>query len=125
MKKIIEVKFNDQGIIPAIAQDAKDGKVLMVAWMNEEALRLTVETGFVHYYSRSRNKLWKKGEESGHVQVVKQILTDCDRDVILVTIEQKGPGACHTGHRTCFYTDIEGNEIEKAVFDEKDVYKKK
>ncbi len=100
-----EVKFNEQGLVPAIAQDAANGQVLMMAWMNEESLRLTLETGFATYYSRSRLQLWKKGETSGHVQRVLGIRVDCDGDTLLLQVEQTG-AACHTGNRSCFFRDI-------------------
>ena len=100
-----EVKFNEQGLVPAIAQDAANGQVLMMAWMNEESLRLTLETGFATYYSRSRRQLWKKGETSGHVQRVLGIRVDCDGDTLLLQVEQTG-AACHTGNRSCFFRDI-------------------
>ena len=100
-----EVKFNEQGLVPAIAQDAVNGQVLMMAWMNEESLRLTLETGFATYYSRSRLQLWKKGETSGHVQRVLGIRVDCDGDTLLLQVEQTG-AACHTGNRSCFFRDI-------------------
>ncbi len=99
---IEELKFNDAGLIPAIAQDAESGEVLMLAWMNREALERTVRTGEVHYWSRSRSELWHKGQTSGNVQRVREIRTDCDRDVILVRVEQVGGAACHTGRRSCF-----------------------
>lgn len=93
------------GLVTAVAVDAATGEVLMVAYMNEQAFRLTVETGKVHYYSRSRDKLWLKGESSGNVQLVKEIRVDCDRDAIVVRIEQSGP-ACHEGYRSCFYRTL-------------------
>ena len=99
------IKFNDQGLVPAIAQDAATGEVLMLAWMNEESLRLTLETGFATYFSRSRQQLWKKGETSGHTQRVLGVKYDCDGDTLLLTVEQTGP-ACHTGARSCFFNDL-------------------
>jgi len=117
-----DLKFDDRGIIPAIVQDAKDGRVLMLAFMNREALKLTIETGFTHFFSRSRKKIWKKGETSGHTQRVLKISVDCDSDTLLIEVEQNGPGACHTGHRSCFFRDIEGRQIEKVVFDADKVY---
>lgn len=99
------IKFNEQGLVPAIAQDAATGEVLMMAWMNAESLRLTEETGYATYFSRSRQKLWKKGETSGHVQRVLGIKADCDGDTLLLTVEQTGP-ACHTGARSCFFNDL-------------------
>lgn len=101
------VKYDDNGLICAIAQDCESGEVLMQAYMNEEALRLTMETGYAHYYSRSRKCLWKKGETSGHVQKVRALSFDCDKDCVLMQIEQTG-AACHTGNRTCFFN------VEKA-----------
>ena len=100
---IESVVFNEAGLVPAIAQDEKTGQVLMVAWMNEEALRETVATGRVVYFSRSRQRLWRKGEESGHVQHVKELRLDCDGDVLLLSVEQVGGIACHTGRQHCFY----------------------
>ncbi|MBR4711429.1 MAG: bifunctional phosphoribosyl-AMP cyclohydrolase/phosphoribosyl-ATP diphosphatase HisIE [Clostridia bacterium] len=100
-----QVKYNEQGLIPAIAQDAGTGEVLMLAWMNEESLSLTLETGYATYFSRSRGKLWKKGETSGHTQKVLGIRLDCDQDAILLTVEQTGP-ACHTGARSCFFNEV-------------------
>lgn len=99
------IKFNDKGLVPAIAQDEKTGEVLMMAWMNAESLEKTVSTGKAHYYSRSRNSLWLKGETSGNFQIVKSIRYDCDGDTLLLIVEPKGP-ACHTGERTCFYRSI-------------------
>jgi phosphoribosyl-AMP cyclohydrolase len=102
MSLISEIKFNADGLVPAIAQDAHDGRVLMMAWMNEEAVRQTVKTGFAHYYSRSRKKQWQKGESSGHVQQVVEMFLDCDGDTLLLIINQTGP-ACHTNRTSCFY----------------------
>ncbi len=120
--KLPELKYDANGLIPAIVQDAQTGEVLMMAYMNEASLAKTVETGYTHFWSRSRSTFWKKGETSGHVQEVKAILFDCDRDTLLVKVLQHGPGACHTGHRTCFFTDIGGKEIASKTFSEKDVY---
>lgn len=103
---IPELKYDEKGLIPAIIQDAVNGDVLMMAYMNRESLRMTVETGFTHFWSRSRQKYWKKGETSGHVQEVKEIAFDCDADTLLVKVIQHGAGACHTGNRTCFYRTI-------------------
>ncbi|NLX90114.1 MAG: phosphoribosyl-AMP cyclohydrolase [Firmicutes bacterium] len=94
--------FNQQGLIPAIVQDYQNGEVLMLAYMNKESLRRTMETGLTWFWSRSRQKLWQKGETSGHIQKVKEILYDCDADTLLIKAEQTGP-ACHTGERSCFY----------------------
>lgn len=102
---IAKIRWNDQGLVPAIAQDADTQEVLMMAWMNEEALRMTVETRKATYYSRSRQKLWIKGETSGNVQELKALYVDCDADTLLITVKPAGP-ACHTGHKTCFYTEI-------------------
>jgi phosphoribosyl-AMP cyclohydrolase len=121
-------RFGPDGLITAVAQDVETGRVLMVAHMNAEALRLTIETGEVHYYSRSRHKLWKKGETSGEVQKLWALATDCDQDVILLRVEQLGRGAaCHTGRTSCFYRilDPEGtlrNPGEPRLFDPKVVY---
>lgn len=103
---IPELKYDEKGLIPAIIQDAVNGDVLMMAYMNRESLRMTVETGFTHFWSRSRQKYWKKGETSGHVQEVKEIAFDCDADTLLLKVIQHGAGACHTGNRTCFYRTI-------------------
>ena len=104
MKTLLSaLKFDENGLICTIAQDYKTGRVLMVAWANQDAVQKTVETGLAHYYSRSRNKLWCKGEESGHLQKVKEIRTDCDGDTLLLQIEQVGGIACHTGRESCFY----------------------
>ncbi len=98
-----EIRWDDQGLVPAIAQDAESNEILMVAWMNREALRLTIERQRGVYYSRSRQKLWFKGEESGHVQELRELRIDCDADVVLLKVEQKGGIACHTGRRRCFF----------------------
>jgi len=108
MSLLDNITFNDAGLVPAIAQDAENGRVLMMAWMNEEAVQQTVETGFAHYYSRSRQKQWMKGESSGHVQKVLDIYLDCDGDTILLKIEQTGP-ACHTNRPSCFYKQQQGD----------------
>jgi len=115
------------GLLPAIVQNAHTGKVLMLAYMNEESWERTLSSGKAHYWSRSRNKLWLKGEESGHVQLVKEILLDCDLDTILLKVEQLGGAACHDGYESCFYrrcVDGEGVVVEHRVFDPKEVYKK-
>ena len=98
-----EVKWTSEGLVPAIAQDAKSGRVLMLAWMNRQALTLTVQEQRAVYWSRSRNKLWRKGEESGHMQLLKELRLDCDNDVIILQVEQVGGIACHTGRQSCFY----------------------
>jgi phosphoribosyl-AMP cyclohydrolase len=99
-------RFDDQGLIPCIVQDANSGEVLMFAFMNAEALQLTIETQLAHYYSRSRGKLWKKGESSGHTQKVMALRVDCDQDVLLLKVVQEG-AACHTGYRSCFYRELD------------------
>jgi phosphoribosyl-AMP cyclohydrolase len=129
MKLLDAVKYDSNGLIPAIAQDDATGDVLMMAWMNRESLEETVRTNRAVYYSRSRQKLWRKGEESGNVQEVKSIHLDCDSDVLLLRIRQIGDAACHTGHRTCFYREVteSGNAfIEKSdiIFDPSAVYTK-
>ena len=98
----MEIKWDERGLVPAIVQDAQSGAVLMLAYMNEEALRLTLETGEAHFWSRSRNELWHKGATSGNVQRVREVLVDCDADTILLKVEPAGP-ACHTGEMSCFY----------------------
>jgi len=129
MKLLDEIKFDSNGLVPAIAQDEATGDVLMMAWMNRESLAETIKTRRAVYWSRSRRKLWRKGEESGNVQEVKSIYVDCDGDVVLLRVRQIGGAACHTGHRTCFYREVidEGNGIREksdVVFDPKEVYKK-
>jgi len=120
---MLNLKFVDH-LIPVIVQDEKTHAVLMMAYANEEAVNLTRTTGFAHYYSRSRKKLWKKGEESGHFQKVKRILTDCDEDCLIYEVEQVG-AACHTGYLTCFYRTLDGDVIGQKVFDPETVYGKK
>ncbi len=105
-----QIKFDENGLVAAITRDADNGEVLMMAWMNREALEKTVATGKVHYWSRSRRALWMKGESSGHVQTVRQIRLDCDGDALLIDVEQEG-AACHTGRRSCFYTVVEGEGL--------------
>jgi phosphoribosyl-ATP pyrophosphohydrolase/phosphoribosyl-AMP cyclohydrolase len=127
MVKVLEdLRFDSNGLIPAIAQDAGNGQVLMLAYMNPEALDRTVETGLAHYYSRSRGRLWRKGEESGHVQRVRTIRYDCDEDTLLLEVEQQ-VAACHTGHRSCFYRELSGagragRESPEQRFDPATVY---
>jgi len=120
-----ELRYDDKGLIPAIIQDVNTGEVLMMAYMNETSLKKTIETGFTHFWSRSRQTYWKKGETSGHVQEVREILPDCDADTLLIKVIQHGPGACHTGHRSCFYRNIRGEEVSEKVFSEGEVYGKK
>jgi phosphoribosyl-AMP cyclohydrolase len=119
-------KFDANGLITAIAQDAATGQILMVAYMNKEALDLTITTGRATYYSRSRKKLWKKGEESGHFQKVEQILVDCDQDCIVLKVSVDA-GQCHTGHQSCFYRAVENGKLKfiaQKVYDPKSVYRK-
>ncbi len=121
-----EIKFSADGLIPAIVQDYKKKDVLMLAYMNQEALKKTIETGLAHFYSRSRQKLWLKGESSGHVQRVKEIRIDCDADAILIKVSQK-VGACHTGYWSCFYRKIKNGKIsisDTKKFSPEEVYKK-
>ncbi|MFA7386191.1 MAG: phosphoribosyl-AMP cyclohydrolase [Thiohalobacteraceae bacterium] len=121
-----DIKWTADGLVPVIAQDAGTGDVLMFAWMNAEALRLTVQEGRAVYWSRSRNKLWRKGEESGHVQRVQDLRLDCDKDVILLKIEQVGGIACHTGRRSCFFHRLEGAQwqaVEPVLKDPAAIYK--
>ncbi|QSH41033.1 phosphoribosyl-AMP cyclohydrolase [Lentisphaerota bacterium ZTH] len=114
------------GLIPAIAQDYKSGEVLMLAYINEESWRETLNSGTATYWSRSRNKLWKKGESSGNVQKVKEILVDCDEDTVIFKVEQIGGAACHVGYRTCFYRRVDGDKlvtVGEPVFNPDEVYK--
>jgi phosphoribosyl-AMP cyclohydrolase len=113
------------GLIPAVIQDGATGRVLMVGYMNEEAFRATVETGFATFYSRSRNTLWRKGETSGHGLVVKEIFADCDHDTLLVKVEALGPGVCHEGYRSCFFRRLENGQwkvSEERTYDPNAVY---
>ena len=124
-----EVKWDDQGLVPAIAQDAETGEVLMFAWMNRDALAKTDATGQAVYWSRSRRKIWHKGEESGHFQTVREIRLDCDGDVVLLKIEQVGGIACHTGRRSCFFQQYLGadgwQDAEPVLKDPAEIYKSK
>ncbi|MEN3109899.1 phosphoribosyl-AMP cyclohydrolase [Uliginosibacterium paludis] len=128
-KWLNEVVWDEQGLVPAIAQDAETGEVLMFAWMNREALALTAERGEAVYWSRSRRKLWHKGEESGHTQKVREIRMDCDGDVILLRIEQVGGIACHTGRRSCFFNRhvAQGGweAVDPVIKDPADIYTRK
>jgi phosphoribosyl-AMP cyclohydrolase len=128
MRLTVKPDFSKQnGLLPAIVQDAESGKVLMLAYMNELAWEQTIATGKAHYWSRSRQKLWLKGEQSGHVQVVREIYLDCDLDTILIKVEQLGGAACHTGYESCFYQRYHAGRVEivgERVFDPKEVYKK-
>ncbi len=135
-KKLLETghtfspKFDDHGLVVAIAQDADTNEVLMVAYMNEESLKQTLEIGEAVYFSRSRQKLWHKGATSGHTQTVEKILTDCDQDALVLKVRQHGPGCCHAGYRSCFYRNIQGagdpvalgQEIEDQSYDPEKVY---
>jgi len=104
---IPKLKYDEKGLIPAIIQDFDNGDVLMLAYMDRKALEMTLETGFTHFWSRSRQKYWKKGQTSGNLQEVKEVLYDCDEDTLLIKVIQRGKGACHTGNRTCFFRGIE------------------
>jgi phosphoribosyl-AMP cyclohydrolase len=123
-----KVNWSDDGLVPAIAQDAVSGRVLMVAWMNREALKRTAESGEAVYWSRSRRKLWHKGEESGHVQRVREIRIDCDQDVVLLQVEQQGGIACHTGRESCFFSRLENGkwvETDAVLKAPEEIYKKR
>ena len=121
-----EVRWSEEGLVPVISQKADSGRVVMFAWMNRESLQLTVETGYAVYWSRSRQRLWRKGEESGHQQKIIDIQLDCDEDVILLKIEQEGGIACHTGRESCFYRSLVDNQWqakEPILKDPKEIYK--
>jgi len=127
MSWLDEVPWNGDGLIAAVAQDATSGRVLTVAWMNREALKQTAEKGEAVYWSRSRRKLWRKGEESGHVQKVRELRLDCDADTILLQVEQVGGIACHTGRQSCFYRKLEKGSwvtTDPVLKDPADIYKK-
>lgn len=120
-----ELAWNENGLLPAVTQDAETGKVLMVAWMNPESLRRTVEEGYAVYWSRSRQKLWRKGEESGNVQRVREIRVDCDSDTLLLMVEQVGGIACHTGRAACFFRKLENGAwktVDPVLKDPKTMY---
>ena len=117
----VDLDFGDDGLVPVVAQDADSGEVLMLAYATREAVARTRETGRAHYYSRSRDELWEKGATSGHTQSIAEIRVDCDADTLLYLVDQTG-GACHTGHRSCFYRTIDGDEVGERVFDPDDVY---
>lgn len=120
------VKWDADGLVPAISQDAASGEILMVAWMNREALLLTAETSTAVFWSRSRGKLWHKGEESGHVQKVLEVRLDCDADVVLLKVEQVGGIACHTGRRSCFFHKLDNGQwqvVSPVLKDPKDIYR--
>jgi phosphoribosyl-AMP cyclohydrolase len=116
-----ELAFDEQSLLPAVAQDAESGTVLMLAYITPEALEWTRETGLAHYYSRSREELWRKGQSSGHVQHIEEIRVDCDGDAVLYRVTQEG-GACHTGYESCFHRSIDGDPVGTKVFDPDDVY---
>jgi len=121
------VKWNADGLVPVIAQDASSGRVLMLAWMNREALRATLDSGSAVYWSRSRGRLWRKGEESGHVQKVREMRLDCDEDALLLRVEQLGGIACHTGRERCFFRRFDNGswvETDPVIKDPKDIYRK-
>jgi phosphoribosyl-AMP cyclohydrolase len=126
---MVELDFQKSGgLIPAVAQDHQSGEILMLAYISPESWAETLNSGYATYFSRSRNKLWKKGESSGHLQKIHEILVDCDLDTVVFKVEQLGPGACHTGHRSCFYRKVAGEtlqEVEETVFDAEKVYQVK
>lgn len=120
-----EIKWDDQGLVPAIAQDYQSGRILMMAWMNREALALTASEGRAIYWSRSRGQLWRKGETSGHVQKLHDLRLDCDADVILLKVEQLGGIACHTGRESCFYRSLDDGQwraVDKVLKDPNEIY---
>jgi phosphoribosyl-AMP cyclohydrolase len=117
----VTLDFDENELLPAVAQDAETGEVLMLAYVSPDALAKTQNTGLAHYYSRSRDELWQKGSSSGHIQRVTEIRVDCDGDALLYRIEQEG-GACHTGYRSCFYRTVEGETVGEKVFDPTQVY---
>ncbi|MDO3380870.1 phosphoribosyl-AMP cyclohydrolase [Gilvimarinus algae] len=120
-----EIKWDDQGLVPAIAQDYQSGRILMMAWMNREALALTASEGRAIYWSRSRGQLWRKGETSGHVQKLHDLRLDCDADVILLKVEQLGGIACHTGRESCFYRSLDDSQwraVDKVLKDPNEIY---
>ena len=128
--KMFPLRFDksDNGLLPAIAQEYQSGEILMLAYINPEAWGKTLETGKAHYWSRSRNKLWLKGESSGHIQLIHEILVDCDDDTVVFKVEQLGGAACHTGHRSCFFRRVVNGEmavVGTRVFDPEAVYGKK
>lgn len=125
MNWLEEIKWDSDGLVPAIAQETKTGKILMLAWMNRESLALSVKEGRAIYWSRSRKKLWRKGEESGHVQMLKDIRLDCDNDVVLLEVEQLGGIACHTGRHNCFYKQLQNDQwvaIEPVIKNPDEIY---
>jgi len=122
-----KVNWSKDGLVPVVTQEASSNSVLMVAWMDRDALKLTVESGEAVYWSRSRKKLWRKGEESGHIQKIKEIYLDCDKDVLLLTVEQVGGIACHTGRHNCFFNKLENERwvvIASEIKDPQEIYRK-
>ncbi|TDI79398.1 MAG: phosphoribosyl-AMP cyclohydrolase [Betaproteobacteria bacterium] len=122
-----KVNWSKDGLVPVVTQEASSNSVLMVAWMDRDALKLTVETGKAVYWSRSRKRLWRKGEESGHIQKVEEIYLDCDKDVLLLTVEQVGGIACHTGRHNCFFNKLENEQwvvVAPGIKDPKEIYRK-
>ena len=122
-----KINWSDDGLVQVVTQESASNKVLMVAWMNRTALKLTVQTGEAHYWSRSRKKLWHKGEESGHVQKVKEIRLDCDDDVLLLMVEQVGGISCHTGRHNCFFNKLEDGQwavVEPVIKNPEEIYRK-
>ena len=125
MNAVDKIQFNEKGLVPVITQDFVTSEILMMAWMNKEALSLSIKTQKAVYFSRSRQKLWFKGEESGHTQQIIEIYTDCDQDVIMLKVNQKGGIACHTGRANCFFNKLENNEwvsIVEVIKDPKEIY---
>ena len=125
MKALDKIQFNETGLVPVITQDFSSNQILMMAWMNKEALSISVKTKRAVYFSRSRKKLWFKGEESGHIQDIVEIYTDCDQDVILLKVHQRGDIACHTGRSNCFFNKLEDNKwqsISDVIKDPKEIY---
>ncbi len=121
----LDFKKSEDGLLPAIVQDYESGDILMLAYINKEAWELTIATGKAHFWSRSRNKIWLKGESSGHVQMIHGIYVDCDMDTVIYKVEQLGNAACHKGYHSCFFRRIEGDNLEivgKKIFDPKEVY---
>ncbi|TFH09460.1 MAG: phosphoribosyl-AMP cyclohydrolase [Nitrosomonadales bacterium] len=122
-----KVNWSKEGLVPVVTQEVSSNSVLMVAWMDRDALKLTVETGKAVYWSRSRKRLWSKGEESGHIQNIKEIYLDCDKDVLLLMVEQVGGIACHTGRHSCFFNRLESKQwvvVAQTIKDPKEIYRK-
>lgn len=120
-----EIQWTSDGLVPAIAQDYRSGRILMMAWMNRESLQLTADEGIAVYWSRSRGKLWRKGESSGHTQIVHELRLDCDEDVIVLQVEQKGGMACHTGRESCFYRVLKDGQwqtVDPVIKDPSEIY---